>query len=116
MTNPHDMLSWASLCFVTLLIAFCFCFSLFSFYVCLVNKMCRSFDRKKEHFSIADCGKTYLELPKTHFGADHLNIKRFFALVDVQHLQLFLSVIIVGMWLVKSLVIVWSSLALITKI
>ena len=48
--------------------------------------MRKSFDRKKEHFLIPDCGKTYLELPETHFGADHLNIKRFFALVDAHHL------------------------------
>ena len=47
MTDPHDMLLWASLCFVTVLITFCFYFLLFSFYVCLVRKTCKSFDRKK---------------------------------------------------------------------
>ena len=47
MTDPH-MLSWASLCFVTVLITFCFYFLLFSFYVCLESKTCKSFDRKIE--------------------------------------------------------------------
>ena len=31
MTDPHDMLSWASFCFATILITFCFYFLLFSF-------------------------------------------------------------------------------------
>ena len=47
MTHPHDVLSWASLCFVTVFITLSFYFLLFSF-VFLVSKMCKSFDRKKE--------------------------------------------------------------------
>ena len=48
MTDRHDMLSWASLCFVTVLITFCFYFFVIWLCVCLVSKMCKSFDREKK--------------------------------------------------------------------
>ena len=58
MTDTHDILSWASLCFVGVLITFCsyFYFSfylfiyflLFTFYVYLVSKTSKSFDREKK--------------------------------------------------------------------
>ena len=73
------------LCFVTALITFCFYFLLFSFYVCLKSKMCKSFDRKKNKERIVDCGKTYFELSETLFGAAVQNTMRLFALVDVYH-------------------------------
>ena len=49
MIDPHDMLSWASFCFVTVLITFkfffFFCFLVFSFYIFFVSETCKSFDR-----------------------------------------------------------------------
>ena len=47
MTDFHDMLSWASLCFVTVLITFCFYFLLFSFMFVLWVKCVNHFIEKK---------------------------------------------------------------------
>ena len=47
MTDSHDMLSWASLCFVTVLITFCFYFLLFSFMFVLWVKCVNHFIEKK---------------------------------------------------------------------
>ena len=48
MTDPHNMLSWASLCFVTVLITFCFYFLLYSFTFVLWVKCVNHLVEKKD--------------------------------------------------------------------
>ena len=48
MTDPDDMLSWANLCFVTVLITFCFYFLLFSFIFVLSVKCVNHLIEKKK--------------------------------------------------------------------
>ena len=93
MTDRHDMLSWASLCFVTILITFCFYFFVIWLCVCLVSKMCKSFDREKKKKKSRLC-TDYKELNKKNFHCkmplpriqdilDNLGDQKYFMKLDM---------------------------------